>query len=474
MTLGRGVNGSAQPEIAIIGSGAAAFAAALHAVEHGAHVTMIEAVRLGGTCVNVGCIPSKIMIRAAQLVHWREHSGFSALATVAAKPAMSALAERITQRVDELREHKYADVLNAHPAIRFVEARARFIDASTLLLRHSDGKTMQIRADRILIATGRSPDVPAIDGLDGTPFWTSTEALTAAKIPEQLIILGGSVIAVELGQAFARLGSQVTLLARGSLLPRMDPDLGEALARILRDEGMRIVTDCETYGVRHDEGLYTLTTDHGQIAGTQLLIATGRRPNTADLGLETAGIELEGDRAIRVDAELRTNVPGVFAAGDCTNLPQFVYVAAAAGTHAAINMLGGNAKLDLTRIPAVVFSDPQVATVGLSESQAAGKGIATETRTLALEHVPRSLVNFDTRGFIKLVAERESGRLLGAHAIAAEAGEIIAAAALALRAGMTVAELASEMFAYLTMAEGLKLCAQTFTKDIKKLSCCAG
>lgn len=461
-------------QIAIIGSGAAAFAAALRAAEHGAQVTMVEAGTLGGTCVNIGCIPSKTLIRAAQIAHWRSDPGFSAFTPDTAQPAMDALADQITQRVGELRQHKYLDVLRAHPAIRFIQAHARLVDARTLSLTDHNCRAQYIHADRIMIATGRSPGIPAIDGLAGTPYWTSTEALAATQMPEQLVILGGSVIAVELGQAFARLGSQVTLLARGPLLPRMNPDLGRALAGSLRGEGMRIVTNCETHRVRYDDGLYTITTNKGEFGGQQLLIAAGRRPNTADLGLDTLGVQLESDGAIRVDAELRTNVPGVFAAGDCTNLPQFVYVAAAAGTHAAINMLGGKAQLDLTRLPAVVFTDPQVATVGLSESQAAAQGIAAQTRTLALEHVPRALVNLDTRGFIKLVAERDSGRLLGAQILAAEAGEIIAAVALALRGGMTVAEIGAETFAYLTMAEALKLCAQTFTRDVHKLSCCAG
>lgn len=474
MTAAPGVGGGAPLEIAIVGSGAAAFAAALRAVEHGARVTMIEAATLGGTCVNVGCVPSKIMIRAAQLAHWREHSGFSALPSVGGKLVLGKLADQIAQRVGELRQHKYRDVLLAHPGMQFIEARARLEKAGTLLLTRHDGRRDRIHADRILIATGRSPSVPAIEGLAATPYWTSTEALAATAIPEQLVILGGSVIAIELGQAFARLGSDVTLLVRGQLLPRMDADLGKTLARSLRDEGMRIVTDCQTYRIGYDNEVYTLATNHGEITGTQLLLATGRKPNTTELGLETLGIELEDDGAIRVDAELRTQVPGVFAAGDCTNLPQFVYVAAAAGTHAAINMLGGSAKLDLTRMPAVVFSDPQIASVGLTEVQAHSQGIRTDTRTLALEHVPRALVNFETRGFVKLVAERDSGRLLGAHVIAAEAGEIIAAAGLALRGGMTVTQLAGEMFAYLTMAEALKLCAQTFTQDVKKLSCCAG
>lgn len=461
-------------EIAIIGSGAAAFAAALRAIEQGARVTMIEAATLGGTCVNVGCVPSKILIRAAQLAYWRAHPGFSALASPGEQVSMGALASQLGERVGELRQRKYADVLGSHPNIRLIQAHARFDNPNTLSLTHCDGSIEKLHADRILIAVGRSPTLPALDGLADTPFWTSTEALATREVPERLIVLGGSVVAVELGQAFARLGSRVTLIAREQLLPRLDAELGNALARHLRDEGMQIVTDCKARNVRYDKGIFSMATHCGEFSGEQLLIATGRTPNTGELGLAALGVKMENNGAVRVDSGLRTNVEGIFAAGDCTNLPQLVYVAAAAGTHAAINMLGGDAKLDLSRLPAVVFTDPQVASVGLSEAQAASQGFATTTRTLTLDHVPRALVNFDARGFVKLVAERDSGRLLGAQILAAEAGEIVAAAALALRGGMTVTELAGEMFAYLTMAEALKLCAQTFSKDVTKLSCCAG
>lgn len=178
--------------------------------------------------------------------------------------------------------------------------------------------------------------------------------------------------------------------------------------------------------------------------------------------------------AVIVNDRMETSVSGIYAAGDCTNRPQFVYVAAAAGTRAAINMLGGEASLDLATMPAVVFTDPQVATVGLSEARAHRAGIQTDSRVLTLDNVPRALVNFDTRGFIKVVAEAASGRLLGVQAVAAEAGELIQSAALALRARMSVDDLADQLFPYLTMVEGLKLAAQTFTRDVKQLSCCAG
>ena len=217
-----------------------------------------------------------------------------------------------------------------------------------------------------------------------------------------------------------------------------------------------------------------LTTAHGELRADRLLVATGRTPNTRGLNLEAAGVELNGQGAIIIDRAMRTSAPHLYAAGDCTDQPQFVYVAAAAGTRAAINMTGGDAALDLTAMPAVVFTDPQVATVGYSEAEAYQVGIETVSRTLTLDNVPRALVNFDTRGFIKLVAEADSGRLIGVQAVAPEAGELIQTAALAIQARMTVQELADQLFPYLTMVEGLKLAAQTFTKDVKQLSCCAG
>ena len=211
----------------------------------------------------------------------------------------------------------------------------------------------------------------------------------------------------------------------------------------------------------------------GELRADRLPVAVGRTPNTDRLNLEAIGVETARG-AILVDDGLRTTVPDIYAAGDCTDQPQFVYVAAAGGSRAAVNMTGGDARLDLSAMPEVVFTDPQIATVGLSEADAEARGFVTDSRTLTLDNVPRALVNFDTGGFIKMVAERESGRLLGVQSVAGEAGELIQTAVMALRARMTVNEIADELFPYLTMVEGLKLCAQTFTKDVKQLSCCAG
>jgi mercuric reductase len=226
--------------------------------------------------------------------------------------------------------------------------------------------------------------------------------------------------------------------------------------------------------VAHAGGRFRVATASGEIEGDRLLVATGRAPDTASLGLEAAGVATDAQGAIKVDARLRTSAEHIYAAGDCTDRPQFVYVAAAAGTRAAENMLGGEAQLDLDAMPAVIFTDPQVATAGLDEPSARLRGIAIEARTLTLDNVARALANFDTRGFVKLIAEAGSGRLLGAQIVAHEGGEIVQTAVLAIRKRMSVQELSGELFPYLTMAEAIKLCAQTFTRDIKKLSCCAG
>ena len=461
--------------IAIIGSGGAAMAAALKAVETGARVTLIERGTIGGTCVNVGCVPSKIMIRAAHVAHMRRESPFDGgVSAVAPTVRRDRLLAQQQARVDDLRHAKYENILNGTSAITVVHGTARFMDGRTLTVALRAGGVQERAYDRCLVATGASAAVPAVSGLADTPYWTSTEALASDRVPKRLAVIGSSVVAVELAQAFARLGSQVTLLARSKLFFREDPAIGAAVTSAFGDEGIQVLEQTQASRVDHVDGEFVLTTHHGELRADQLLIATGRSPNTLGMNLEAAGVKLDADGAILIDDHLRTSAADIYAAGDCTDQPQFVYVAAAAGTRAAVNMTGGDAKIDLSVMPAVVFTDPQVATVGYTEARAQQAGIDTDSRTLTLDNVPRALVNFDTRGFIKLVAEAGSGRLLGAQVVAAEAGEIIQTAAIAIRARMTVHDLANQLFPYLTMVEGLKLAAQTFTKDVSQLSCCAG
>jgi len=450
-------------------------AAALKAAEDGAKVTVIERGVVGGTCVNVGCVPSKIMIRAANIAHLRRESSFDAgISRQAPVLRREQLLAQQQARVDELRHSKYERILESNAPITVLHGEARFKDRHTLAVSLPDGAERELSFDRCLIATGASAAVPPIPGLPDTPFWASTEALASYSVPPRLAVIGASAVAVELAQAYARLGSQVTILARSTLLSRKDPAIGETLIEAFRAEGIEVLTGTQASAVAYLNDEFVLTTEHGDRRADRLLVATGRSPNTHSLDLEVAGITVDAQGAVVIDDRMRTGADNIYAAGDCTDRPQFVYVAAAAGTRAALNMIGGDAALDLSAMPTVIFTDPQVATVGLSEAEAQSKGIRTESRTLTLDNVPRALVNFETRGFIKLVAEAGSGRLLGVQAVAAEAGEMIQAAAIALRAGMTVHDLADQLFPYLTMVEGLKLTAQTFRKDVSRLSCCAG
>lgn len=461
--------------VVVIGSGGAAMAAALKAAEQGAQVTLIERGVLGGTCVNVGCVPSKIMIRAAHIAQLRRRSPFDD-GVAASDPAISRARLLIRQRarVDELRHTKYENILDGNPAITVLHGEARFSDGHTLTVNPGDGGERTVAFDRCLIGTGASPAIPPIPGLKESPYWTSTEALASASIPPRLAVIGSSAVAVELAQAFARLGSKVTILARHTLLFRDDPAVGEAITAAFRAEGIAVLEHTQARRVVHAENEFALTTEQGEVRADRLLVATGRAPETSGLALQAAGVEVDARGAIVIDRGMRTSNPDIYAAGDCTDQPQFVYVAAAGGTRAAINMFGGNATLDLRAMPAVVFTEPQVATVGLSEAQARDVGMPIDSRTLSLDNVPRALANFDTRGFIKMVVEAGSGRLLGVQAVAENAGELIQTAALAIHHGMTAADIADQLFPYLTMVEGLKLCAQTFSRDVRQLSCCAG
>ena len=468
------MNSDKNLHIAVIGSGGAAMAAALKAAERGARITLIERGIIGGTCVNTGCVPSKIMIRAAHIAHLRTESPFDGgVSAQIPKVDRAKLLQQQQTRVEELRDAKYEGILRDQTAITVLNGEARFVDANNLVVQLNEGGEQNVHFDRAFIGTGARPAEPSIPGLAETPYLTSTSALALITVPERLIVIGAGFVALELAQAFARLDSKVTVLARSRLLSGEEPAVGEAIEAAFRREGIEVLKQTQASRVDYTDNEFVIETNAGTLRADQLLVATGRIPNTENLNL--AGIGVETSRgAIQVDGQLQTTVPGVYAAGDCTDQPEFVYVAAAGGSRAAVNMTGGEATLDLSAMPGVMFTDPQVATVGLTEAEALKQGYNVDTRLLDLENVPRALVNFDTHGFIKMVAERDSGRLLGVQAVAGEAGELIQTAVIALRSRMTVQDIGDELFPYLTMVEGLKLCAQTFTKDVKQLSCCAG
>ncbi len=463
-------------DLVVIGAGSAGFSGAITAAEMGARVLLIGEGTIGGTCVNVGCVPSKALIRAVEPLHLAQvASRFSGVEAEGRLTDWQALQAQKQALVDELRAAKYTNVLPAWPQVAYREGHASFNDAGQLTL---DGQP--IEAKRILLATGSHAHVPEIAGLVDVPFLTSTEALELAELPRSMIVIGAGYIGAELAQMFARAGVAVTLVSRRGLLPEAEPEIRAALSSALSGEGLTLVDGIAYEHIEKGaDGLIRLriTRDGApaEITGEALLLATGRVPNSEGLNLPAAGIETLANGGIRVDGAMATTRPGTFAAGDVTGRDQFVYMAAYGAKLAVQNALGQNPPAyDNSAMPAVVFTDPQVASVGLGEEAARAAGHEVTTSVLPLAHVPRALAARDTRGLIKLVADRESKKLLGAHIVAPEGSDSIQTAALAIRMGLTYEALGSMIFPYLTTVEGLKLASQTFERDVAQLSCCAG
>ena len=461
-------------DLAVLGGGSAGFAAAIRAVEQGARVAMVNEGLIGGTCVNVGCVPSKTLIRAAEARHVRGHHAFDGVVRSEEPIDWDRVRAGKDDLVTSLRTAKYEDVLGAYPEITLIEGRGVLDKDGGLHL--SDGSP--VPAERVVVATGSSPWAPDVPGLADAGYLDSTALFELETLPASLAVFGAGSVGLELAQAYARLGVRVTILARSRLLSKEDPDVGDELARHLRDEGIDVVNGVTLESV---EPLPTGRRIHYSVGDAesvsleaeQILVASGRRPNTDGMGLEAAGVEVGASGEIVVDAELRTSNPRVFAAGDVTGGPMHVYVAAHAASLAAENALGGAKTLDLSVLPKVTFTSPAVASVGLTEQQAREAGIEPITSKLPLEHVPRALAARDTRGFVKLVADAATRRIVGAHIVAPEAGEMIMEPTLAIRFGLTIDDLTSTLHPYLTLSEGIKLAALTFEKDVATLSCCA-
>lgn len=464
-----------QFDIAIVGGGSAGFAAAIKAAELGARVAMAEGGTLGGTCVNVGCVPSKTLLRAADAQHRRVHHGFHGVPASDGRIEWSTVRAQKDELVTGLRVAKYWDVLRSYDAVTLFEQRAEI--AAPGSIRLADGLT--IGAAKLVVTTGAAPWAPPIPGLAEAGYLDSATAMALDTLPSSLIVIGAAAVGLELAQMFARLGVAVTVLeALPHVVPAEDPDIGESLGRYLSAEGMEVRAGVRIERVDRSAAGYTVQCrdghQHHEVHAEQLLVATGRRPNTSGFGLDTVGVELGAKGEIVVNEFLETTSPNVYAAGDVIGDPMYVYVAAHAGTVAVENALRANVRrYDLTALPRVTFTDPAVASVGMTAAEARARGFEPLVSQLPLEHVPRAIAARDTRGFVKLIADAGTRRIIGAHVLAADAGEIIAESALAIRFGLTIDDLASTFHAYLTSSEGIKLAAQTFDKDVGKLSCCA-
>lgn len=481
-----GSGNNKQFDLIIIGGGSAAFSATIKAESLGLTTLMVnDGLDFGGTCVNVGCVPSKTLIRAAETVYHATHSNFSGVKPRGADIDFSQVIKDKKKLVATLQQKKYMDVVSDFKYLTMLNGWATFIDNKTIIV---DGKD-KYTAIKFIIATGATTNIPNIEGLNEVGYLTNVSLFDLEEKPESITIMGAGYIGLEIAMAYNRLGVKVRIIEfTDRPLRTQTKDITDVLVTQMKSEGIEILPNFRAYkfeklSLSGAEGKGTKTIIHCKCpdgSTTQLIekgkivVATGTKPNTGKLGLENIDLKLDKSGHVLVNEKMETNVSNIYAAGDVANTPPYVYTAAAEGNTAVTNAFSGeNKTLDYSSLPWVVFTDPQIAGAGLDEAQAVAQNIPFEVSKLGLENVPRAMAAQDTRGFIKLIRNTETDKLIGARIVAPEGGELIQQLSMAIKYNITVKELAESFYPYLTLGEGIKLAAITFGKDISKLSCCA-
>ena len=456
---------SNEHDLVVVGTGGAAMSAGIYARSQGRSVVLVERGVVGGTCLNVGCVPSKTLLAASGQREHALHSSFGGVPTDAGPVDLGSVIAQKDRLVDAMRQAKYVDVAAAH-GFEVRPGQAHFTSPELLLV---DGEPLPAAA--YVIATGSVPAVPDLAGLDGVGYVTSTTAMELTVLPETLVVVGGGYVGMEQAQMFAGLGTRVTLVGR--LAPHTEPEMADVMREAFVRSGITVVEERVVSVQQSTTGQVTVTTGSGAtVTGQRLLVATGRVARTDGLGLDEAAVTVNDRGFVVVDDAQRTSNSKVFAAGDVSGAPQYVYVAAATGRVAAANALGQDLRVDWTGLPQVTFTRPQIGAAGMTERQALDAGHDCDCRVLTAADIPRALANQDPLGALKIVADAPTGRVLGVHAALEGAGDVMLAATYAIKAGMTVDELADTWAPYLTMSEALRICAGLFRSD-KPTSCCA-
>ncbi|GBD07408.1 Mercuric reductase [bacterium HR21] len=475
-------------DLIIIGGGAAAFSAAIRADELGARTLMLnDGLPLGGTCVNVGCVPSKYLLQA--LKQYRHLQQRTAKPWLRGREELeldyAQLVDTKEELVNALRRRNYEELLGRLRMVTFRAARARLLGqipsapavASCCSVPESDFLVAAggelFRSPRLLIATGARTFVPPIPGLEAVRPLTHQSALSLRTPPRSLVILGAGPMGLEFAQLFRRAGSEVTVIElQPRILPQHDSEIAQSLQQHLEAEGIRFLLGIRLERVEGTPGNVRVIAGGEILAeAEQILVATGIRANTDGLGLETVGVLTDERGFIRTDARQETSVAGIYAAGDVTGRMPLETVAARQGWNAAHNALTGDSRsLRYELVPHAVFTDPEVAAIGMTEDDGRAQGSYSCVR-LSLENVPRALTQQDTRGFVKLVVD-SSGKLCGAHALAAHASELIHIPLLAMAAGMRVEELVELVYVFPTYSEAWKIAAQSRIRPLERMSCC--
>ncbi|WP_445718206.1 mercury(II) reductase [Flavobacterium sp.] len=467
-----------QFDLIIIGGGSAAFSAAINAEGLGLTTLMVNAgLDFGGTCVNVGCVPSKNLIRAAETVHHATHSNFKGIKPKGADIDFAQIIKDKKALVAALQQQKYMDVVSDFENLTMLKGWAEFVNNNTIIVDGKDTYT----ATNVVIATGATTNIPNIEGLNEVGYLTNVSLFDLEEKPKSLTIMGAGYIGLEMAMAYNRLGVKVRIIEfTDRPLRSQTEDITDVLVEQMKSEGIEILPNFRAFKFEKEgndtiihcncpDGSTTQIVEKGHI-----VVATGTTPNTSKLGLKKIDLKLSERGHIVVNEKMETNISNIYAAGDVTNTPPFVYTAATEGSTAVNNAFSlSKQSVDYASLPWVVFTDPQIAGAGMDEIEAEKAGIPFEISKLDLIHVPRALAAQDTRGFIKLIRNTKTDKLIGARVIAPEGGELIQQLSMAIKFGITVKDLAESFYPYLTLGEGIKLAAITFGKDVSKLSCCA-
>ncbi len=441
-------------DVIVIGSGQAGVPLATRLVAAGKRVLLAERKHLGGTCVNVGCTPTKTMVASARAAHVARRAGRLGVRTGAVRVDFAKVIARKRAIVRQWRAGVQEEIDGAGKRLRLAHGHARFVGEREIEVngeRHA--------AETVVVNTGARPLVPSLPGLDGVPWLDNARLMELGTLPSHLVVLGGGYIACEFGQMFRRFGSRVTIVQRGShLLDREDPDVSAALEEVFRKEGIRLLLGAEGRSVaRKGKSIVLALATGRKVAGSHLLVAIGRRPNTDDLGCERAGIALDKREAIVVDDRYRTSAPGVYAVGDVTGGPQFTH--SSWDDHRLLYDLlyeGGTRGRNDRVVPYSVFTDPQVARVGLSETEAREKGVRFEVATMPFGHIARAIEIDETAGVMKVLLDPGSERILGAAIVGAEAGELIHIFVALMQARATARAIVDSEAIHPTLAEGVQ------------------
>ncbi|AFU58900.1 mercuric reductase [Candidatus Nitrososphaera gargensis Ga9.2] len=462
-------------DLIIIGGGAAAFSAAIKANAYGVKTAMIERGRLGGTCVNVGCVPSKNLLAAGEHLQSARKPAHPAIKPCDADFDFTRIIHDKDKLVGNLRKQKYNDVLESLQYVQLIEGSAAFVSKNQVKV---DGKVLS--GKKFIIATGSSAFVPKFKGIEDIDYLTNIEALSLKEKPSSMIVVGGRALGLEFAQMYSRFGTKVTLLQRSDrIIPEHEPEVSAALHRYLAEECIEIVTGVNVKEAWQKNGgkfIRASVDDKDRVfEADQLLMATGRKPNTADLHLENVGVKVRQDGAIVVNSEMRTSAPHIWAGGDVVGEPMLETLAAKEGATAAENALtGSHKKIDLLSVPSAIFTSPQVASVGMTEKQMMQRYGYCSCRTLDMDKVPKALTVNDTKGLIKMVVDpKKKNRIVGVHILSSIAADMIHEAVLAVKYKLTVDDIIDTVHVFPTMNEAIKLVATSFKQDVSKLSCCA-